>query len=82
MMMKKVCAILLVASLLIVGLTNNVNARVISKNRKLVSDAADRYTPGGPTPCFHCLGDGKGHPATPESGSQVEVISDHDGSGR
>lgn len=76
--MKKICAILLVASLLMVGLTNEVNA----ENRKMLSDAADRYTPGGPTPCYHCVGDGRGHQVPPEydmeSNSGAKVISDHD----
>ena len=80
--MKKICAILFVASLLIVGLTNEVNAKVISKNRKLMSDVADRYTPGGPTPCYHCMADGKPHQALQNSDSEVKVNINNDGSGR
>lgn len=58
-MMMKTCVILFVASLLI------SEAYV-----EVVSHEVDRVSPGGPTPCYHCLKD------TPNK--LDKVIRDHD----
>lgn len=71
MTMKKICVIFFVASLLMVVFTNEVNAEVTSKNRKLMNNSVDRNSPSGPSPCFHCM-DGKGR--------QIIPSSDEDGS--
>lgn len=83
MMKMKICAILFVASLLTVGFTSEVNAQAISNNRKLLNNSVDRNSPGGPSPCFHCM-DGKGRQIIPvhdaESSPGVQATRDQDGS--
>lgn len=84
----KIWAILFVACVLMVGWSDEVHADLmIAKNRKLFSSLVDRVSPGGPTPCYHCMAANyKARQATRahdmESGFGVEATRDRDINGR
>lgn len=78
----KIWGYVFVVCVLTVGLSDEVHADFIGKNRKLFSNLVDRISPGGPTPCYHCMPDINKAQRAHDTESGSEVGRDHDKNGR